>query len=872
MVLASMVVSGKPRFLLLRTSGEVWPISSNDVQFIMPSSLIRPSLARECWSPELVDLWAQGDESTGAEVSEAMAPMLKARRKAVMVLRKISRETERMCGKLVGDIGRSKFGGIEGLWDKLASDQENERVGISSAEAAEIMLNAAQEELPEEERTEIKVKPSTLPAYAAHNLLMGRADLFLADQGDMAASGRFLVRSRAERAQMQAVSRLVQARSVEDRAVFSRFVDKVKKVVQYSMNLKQEAPHHVREYKPADMEIEPWTEEEKAIISTLLLRLFETRSTQVQSAEAYATHIMKALKVYPEEMTLDRTMIASFFADMGVLPPWENLKRSEVREAESRALAVSGLRPSSDIDMLHGNELDELRHDFTSQKVFVIDDATASELDDGISVERIPGSDSVWIHVHIADPTRFISLNSSIATRASFRGSSVYLPEGNVPLFPLEVIMKELSLGAKVERDDGAQGTMTFSTKLSPNGKVMDSAVRMGWIKKPRVVTYSSVNDVLGVPNGTLTRPLGTPMAFQAPQSGAISFSAEDVEDLRLIQKFASACRSQRLRQAGLEYSNPTDISFKIITDIPAGPDNYFDLAQLPAKPSFFPGLPIINYTVPVPATTYRGLPSTSIVSEMMILAGRNAAQFCLDRKLPAPYRSSKAPTPIALPGHKAVTLDELLAMRDPESGLIDAYTLNAANIYSAPGDISMTPAEHWSMGFTDKIGYLRATSPLRRFDDMLVHWQIKSALAKERGLSNAHVLASEIPEEDMRELALRSEPAQRKARKVGNTALEWWQAGLFASRLREPRPDAYTFGEDAVDLSAPMPAKVAGHTVYGTTSNANTTPIVIPALGLKARLPGRGKSNLVIGQDVTVRLIGAQQWPAAIIDVQLVD
>jgi exoribonuclease-2 len=134
--------------------------------------------------------------------------------------------------------------------------------------------------------------------------------------------------------------------------------------------------------------------------------------------------------------------------------------------------------------------------------------------------------------------------------------------------------MKELSLGAKVERDDGAQGTMTFSTKLSPNGKVMDSAVRMGG------ETDSSRLRCL-------ERHWRTEWPGQCPVRNAqdiVDRSAEDVEDLRLIQKFASACRSQRLRQAGLEYSNPTDISFKIITDIPAGPDNYFDLAQLPAK------------------------------------------------------------------------------------------------------------------------------------------------------------------------------------------------------------------------------------------------------------------------------------------------
>lgn len=862
MILASLVVSGRHRLLLLRSNGEIWPISTGDVQFMMPSSLIKPSLAESCWSPELVDLWAQGDEASGSDVSAAMAPMQEARRMTVLVLRKILRETERMCGKMVGDIGRSELAGIEGLWEKIAPADEYSPGTITSSEAAELILNAQQAN-----GDKVEVKENTLPAYAAHCLLMDRADMFVADDKDMAKSGRFLVRSRAERAAMQQVTRVLDGRSVEDQEVFNRFIEKTRKVVQLAQKVREEETGTPGEYKEIKHDLPEWTREEKAIISTILSTMFTTRSTQVQESGSFATSIMKLLKVYPEQQ-LGTQMVPQLLTDMGVLPPWDTMKASIAREDASRAYLSSGNKAKKNNDLLQGNELDELRHDFSSHKVFVIDDASASELDDGISVERIEGSEDVWVHVHIADPTRYIGLNSSFATRASYQGSSLYLPEGNVPLFPVEVIMKELSLGANVSRDDGAQGTMTFSSKLSPKGDVLDSTVRMGWIRKPTLVTYDAVNKSLGIAGITTTRPLGTPLSLAPKSKSGTVISSEDLEDLQTIQRFATAHRLRRLETAGLEYQNPSS-SLSVVTPFPQSPENLFNTAQVPSRPRLYSGEPLYNYSVSTTPVGFSQLPSTMLVAEMMILAGRTAARFCGERNLPVPYRVSAPPNLVALPGQDALTLDQLLAKRHPQSRMIDPAVLAASNTLFSAGEVSLTPGQHWSMGFTDNTGYIRATSPLRRFDDMLVHWQIKSALAKERGLPSTH--AKEIKKEEMGVLVARSDPPQRKARRAGITASQWWEAGLFASRLRNPRPEGYEFGKDTVDLKAPMVATIAGPTIYGTTSTANTTPVYVEALGIKARLPCSTKTDWAPGDQIKVTLKKAEQWPAPIIDVELV-
>jgi len=858
MVLASLVVSGRQRLLILRSTGEIWPINTNDVQYIMPSSLISPGLADACWSPELVSLWAEGEEATSPEMAEAVKPMQEARRKAVLILRKVMRETERMCGKMIGDIGRSQFGGIEGVWNKIAPQDGPST--ITAREVAEFILNA------HGPATRITVKSNTLPAYAAHCLMMNRSDLFLADPVSMAVNGVFMVRSRAEREDLHRVTQLLNSQAVEDQAVLARFLDKAKRVVRLARKAREDAPEG--EFVEVKHDTPDWTEEERLILSALVSRLYETRTIQTAEQEAFATNIMKMTGVYGDEI-VDRAMLPKFLSDLGVIAPWDTLKRSEARELARRGSEMSRLKPAAD-GLLQGNELDELRHDFTHHKVFVIDDATASELDDGLSIERIPGTNDAWIHVHVADPTRYISLNSDIATGASFQGGSAYLPEGNVPLLPLEVVMKELSLGAEFSRDEGRQGTMTFSTRLSPSGEILDSRVRMGWIYKPRVVTYDSVNRVLGVQGRDTVRPLGTPLDLPSQPKANAQFSAEDAEDLRLIQTFAQAHRCRRYAHAGFEWESPSS-NLRILTKLPELSTNIFDPRLLPARPQIYVGSPKFDLTVTPLPKTWSGLPATLMVAEMMIMGGRTAARFCTERNLSAPFRVTRKPTPIQLPGQKAFTLDEILAQRDPVSNTIDMSIIRSANLSFSSGEASMSPGHHWVMGITDDAGYVRATSPLRRFDDLLVHWQIKAALASEKGLGGE--LARTISTEDMTRFVKRSDPAQRKLRRMGITANEWWSAGLVISRLRNPRPDGYEYGPGWIDPTGPITGIISGPTSYGATSMVkNTTPVVIPALGLSARMPGRGQANFQIGQELQVKLIGASQWLAPVIDVAPVE
>jgi hypothetical protein len=239
------------------------------------------------------------------------------------------------------------------------------------------------------------------------------------------------------------------------------------------------------------------------------------------------------------------------------------------------------------------------------------------------------------------------------------------------------------------------------------------------------------------------------------------------------------------------------------------------------------------------------------MVQEMMIMAGRIAAIFIADRSLPAPFRSMTSPRPVAIPGQPIVTLDDVLAQRDADM-FVKKEDIARANFEPPQMALHPTPQPNWVMGYNDNIGYLKATSPLRRYEDCMVHWQIKSALVAEKGLSTS--LAPVLTLDKVAQYA-------------------WWQSQLFTSRLQNPKPDGYTYDSSFVDITRPVKGVVMGPTVYNSGGSSTTTPVHIPSLGLDVRCP-QPASKLVpmaIGDEIMIRVTTAQTWPTPIIDVEVV-
>jgi ribonuclease R len=81
------------------------------------------------------------------------------------------------------------------------------------------------------------------------------------------------------------------------------------------------------------------------------------------------------------------------------------------------------------------DELDG-REDFTGGLVVTIDPADAHDFDDAISLSRDPHSKHWQLAVHIADAAHFAPPGSCLDREARKRGTSVYLPQRVLPMFP----------------------------------------------------------------------------------------------------------------------------------------------------------------------------------------------------------------------------------------------------------------------------------------------------------------------------------------------------------------------------------------------------------------------------------------------------
>jgi exoribonuclease-2 len=103
---------------------------------------------------------------------------------------------------------------------------------------------------------------------------------------------------------------------------------------------------------------------------------------------------------------------------------------------------------------------------------------------------------------------------------------------------------------------------------------------------------------------------------------------------------------------------------------------------------------------------------SRQLVAEMMILAGEVAARYAQEHALPLPFRSQPQPE---LPSD-----EELLLL---PAGPVRACAIRRCMPRS---ELSITAARHASLGLDT---YTQVTSPIRRYSDLLAHFQIKAHL-----------------------------------------------------------------------------------------------------------------------------------------------
>ena len=292
---------------------------------------------------------------------------------------------------------------------------------------------------------------------------------------------------------------------------------------------------------------------------------------------------------------------------------------------------------------------DEQRIDLSHLATYSLDDAGTREIDDALSLERRDGSD--WIWIHIADPSRLISLDSPLDQEARRRATSLYLVEGVMPMLPLELAAGPLSLRARQRC-----AALSVAVRLDDDGAVGEQRIVRSWIRPRYGLTYADGDELI---------------ELAPPGDEALS----DLSRL-LMQRM----RWRRSKGA-------------VMFDRPEGRFRRNDEALT---------LQVIDPS-----------PSRLMVSEAMLLMGAVVASFGQEHNLPLPYRSQ----PVAeLPSSEELD-------RIPEGPARDA----AIKRCLSRGVQGTRPMPHFSLGLK---AYVQATSPIRRYADLVAHRQIIAQLS----------------------------------------------------------------------------------------------------------------------------------------------
>lgn len=295
-----------------------------------------------------------------------------------------------------------------------------------------------------------------------------------------------------------------------------------------------------------------------------------------------------------------------------------------------------------------------------------IDSGSTVEVDDAISLQQVDGK--TWLHVHVADPSKFIPLGTEADLAARSMVSTIYTAQATYPMIPWAVGAK-----ASLDPEQRMNQCITFSASLGPDGNIEDYRVSLGVITALVRVDYEvAERDLAGTGS-----------------------SDRRVQVLCGAHRLAEMHRGYRKRQGCLAFG------------IPRGRASFTDTRALEFH---------LDDSEPL---------ARRLVAECMIIAGRVAALFANERRIPIPYRYHLPPTS---KGDDATTLHTLMDRIRADGENATLYDSLCLMSHLQPSTVDVQRRPHWAMGLD---GYCKATSPLRRYLDLLLHQQIRAHLTK---------------------------------------------------------------------------------------------------------------------------------------------
>ncbi len=362
------------------------------------------------------------------------------------------------------------------------------------------------------------------------------------------------------------------------------------------------------------------------------------------------------------------------------------------------------------------------RRDLRDWRMVTIDGEDAKDLDDAVSISRIPAG--YRLGVHIADVSHYVTEGSRLDEEAFARGTSVYLINKVLPMLPPELSNNICSLNANQERL-----AMSCIMDIDPDGKVISYDICKSIINIRKRMTYTAVNRIL---------------ADDAPEEKARY--QELLEDFYLMKELADILRAGRTRRGSLDFDFPES---KIIVD-----DNSF----------------------PVEIRRLERGPGEMLIEDFMIKANEVVAEHMYAKQVPILYRVHEKPDEESLDklnlvlgglGHKIKTkkiepavyqklLEDIKGK--PEEQMLSMLLLRSMK------HARYTPEALGHFGLASKY-YCHFTSPIRRYPDLVVHRALSALLEGNMSAKKRAALEKKMIKygEQSTQQEMRAEEAERE-------------------------------------------------------------------------------------------------------------
>jgi ribonuclease R len=346
------------------------------------------------------------------------------------------------------------------------------------------------------------------------------------------------------------------------------------------------------------------------------------------------------------------------------------------------------------------NDLDG-REDLTKEVIVTIDPADARDFDDAVSLVQDNRTRHWLLGVHIADVAHFAPPGGALDRAARTRGTSVYLPQRVLPMFP-EIISNSL---ASLQQGKVRYVKSAF-IDFTPAGQKTSARFANAAIRVRRRFTYEQVSAILADPEG-----------------GGAQVEPEVLALLLRMRDLAMILRRRRLKRGALELNMPEiELEYDAQGRVTAGHFRKHDVSH-------------------------------QVIEEFMLAANEAVAGHLAGLGVPFLRRVHPAPAPEKLEafadfarilgyqvkGHlDRFTLQRIL---EQSADKPDAYAVHYALLRSLKQAV-YSPAEEGHYALASDT-YCHFTSPIRRYPDLTVHRLLDRWLRTGRARSDETELAA---------------------------------------------------------------------------------------------------------------------------------